>query len=161
MITGKFSKMCTQLNYLEDKRILKAFNLIESLNFPSLPDNIFEIEGKNFYYILSSYQTTTNIKEKPAEAHRKYLDLQYIIYGKEKIGFADYSNIKKAYSEYNPEKDIEFFDSIDNECFITLSQNHYAIFFPEDIHRPGISINNPINVRKVVFKFLIGINKLT
>jgi len=156
LITGKLSKVHGQLDYLNDKRILKAVSLIESLNFPSLPDNIFEIEGKNFYYIISSYQTTADIKGKPAEAHRKYLDLQYIIYGKEKIGFADYSNIKKVHSEYSSENDVEFFDSLDNECFITLNQNHYAIFFPEDIHRPGISINSPGNVRKVIFKFLIN-----
>lgn len=130
MIIGKLSKMYGQLDYLKDKRILKAVSLIESLNFPGLPDNVFEIKDKNFYYILSSYQTAADVKEKPAEAHRKYLDLQYIIYGKEKIGFADYSNIKKIHSEYSPEKDMELFDSIDNECFIPLNQNHYAIFFP-------------------------------
>ncbi|MCL5069800.1 MAG: YhcH/YjgK/YiaL family protein [Actinobacteria bacterium] len=155
MITGKLTKIYGQLDYLKDKRILKAVSLIESLNFSGLPDNVFEIEGKNFYYILSSYQTTSDIKGKPAEAHRKYLDLQYMIYGKEKIGFADYSNIKKIHSEYDPEKDNELIDSVDNEYFFTLNQNHYAIFFPEDIHRPGISIDNPVNIRKVIFKFSI------
>lgn len=62
MITGKIPKIYGQLDYLKDKRILKAVSLIESLNFPYFPDNVFEIEGKNFYYILSSYQTTTDIK---------------------------------------------------------------------------------------------------
>lgn len=160
MITGKLSKLCTQISYLEDKRILKAFKLIESLNFPNLPDNIFEVEGKNFFYILSSYQTVPITKEKPAEAHRKYLDLQYIIYGKEQVGYSDYSNIKKVSMKYDPEKDVELFDSVENECFITLNQNNYAIFFPEDIHRPGICVNNPDNVRKVIFKFLIESIKL-
>ena len=156
MIIGKLTKMHSQLDYFNDKRILKAVHLIDSLNFTDLQDNVFEIEGKSFYYILSSYQTVADFKEKPAEAHRKYLDLQYIIYGKEKFGFADYSNIKKSHLEYNPEKDIEFFDNIDNECFITLAQNHYAIFFPDDIHRPGICIDNPSNIRKVIFKLLIN-----
>jgi YhcH/YjgK/YiaL family protein len=156
MILGKLPKIYGQLNYINDNRILKAVNLIESLNFSALPDSIFEIEGKHFYYTVSSYQTAADLKEKPAEAHRKYLDLQYVIYGKEIFGFADYSNIKKNRSDYNPEKDIELFDSIDNESFFTLMQNHYAIFFPEDVHRPGLSKNNPSNIRKIVFKILIS-----
>jgi YhcH/YjgK/YiaL family protein len=156
MILGKLHKVSGQLHYLNDERILKAAYLIDSLDFPALQDNVFEIEGKNFYYILSSYQTVADYKEKPAEAHRKYLDLQYIIYGKEKFGFADYSNVKKSHSEYSPEKDIEFFDEIDNECFIPLNQNQYAIFFPEDIHRTGICIDKPCNVRKIIFKLLIN-----
>jgi len=156
LITGKLPKLKSQLDYIKDRRILKAVNLIDGLNFPALPDNVFEIEGKNFYYILSSYQTVADFKEKPAESHRKYLDLQYIIYGKEKFGFADYSNIKKIHSEYNSETDIEFFDNIENECFVTLNQNHYVIFFPEDIHRSGICIDNPSNVRKIIFKILIN-----
>jgi len=156
MIFGKLPKICGQLNYINDKRILKAVSLIESLNFSALPDSVFEIEGNHFYSTVSSYQTAADFKERPAEAHRKYLDLQYVIYGKEIIGFADYSNIKKIRSEYNPERDIELFDSIDNECFFELMQNNYAIFFPEDVHRPGLNKNNPSNIRKIVFKILIS-----
>ena len=154
MITGKLPKTNGQLEYLKDKRILKAASLIGSLNFQDMADNVYEIEGKNFYYILVSYQTG-DIKEKTPEAHRKYIDLQYVINGKEKIGYTDYSNIKKVRSEYDSEKDVEFFDSIDNECFVTLYQNNYAIFFPEDVHRPGVCVNNADNVRKAVFKIMI------
>jgi YhcH/YjgK/YiaL family protein len=156
MILGKLTRIYGQLNYLNDIRILKAVQLIDSMNFSTLQDDIYEIEGKNFYYILSSYKTVLNYREKPAESHRKHLDLQYVIYGKEKIGFADYSNIKKVYSEYNSDRDVEFFDTIDNECLIPILQNQYVIFFPGDVHRPGICIDNPSNIRKVVFKILIN-----
>ena len=157
MITGKLSQISNQLNYLNNKRVLKAANLIGSLNFQNLQDNVYEIEGKDFYYILASYQTV-DIKKRPAEAHRKYIDFQYVISGKEEIGFTDYSNIKKIRSEYINEKDAEFFDSVVNECFVTLYQNNYAIFFPEDVHRPGVYLNNANNVRKAVFKILIDKN---
>ncbi len=155
MITGKISETNGQLDYLKDKRILKAIKIIESLDFANIKDNVFEIDGKNFYYFLTSYQTTVDFKEKPAESHRKYLDIQYMINGKEKMGIADYANTRKVHSEYDPEKDAELFDSIDNEYFITLNQNHYIIFFPQDIHRPCLSVNSPENVRKIVFKLLI------
>jgi YhcH/YjgK/YiaL family protein len=160
MITGKLTDCSIQLNYLEDKRITRILKLIESLSFNRLPDNLFEVEGRNLYYILSSYETTSDLKLKLPEAHKKYIDFQYIIYGKEQIGLSDYSNIKKISAEYDNEKDIELFEKVENESFFTLNQNYYAIFFPEDIHRPGICINRPENVRKVIFKLLIDKSKI-
>lgn len=155
MIKGKLSGDCMQLKYLKDKRIIQVIKLIESLPFNSLPDNIFEINKKDFYYILTSYETTGDLSQKPAEAHKLYIDFQYIIYGKEQAGVSDYSNIKKIATGYNPETDVEFIEKVENETFFQLNQNDYAIFFPEDIHRTGICINRPGNVRKVIFKLLI------
>jgi len=59
--------------------------------------------------------------------------------------------------KYDPEKDVELFESVENECFITLNQNNYVIFSPEDIHRAGICVNNPDNVRKIIFKILLRV----
>jgi len=155
MITGKLSGDCMQLKYLKDKRIIQVLKLIESLPFNSLPDNVFEVSGKDLYYIITSYETTGDLSKKPAEAHKRYIDFQYIIYGKEQAGISDYSNIKKIATEYDSEKDIEFIEKVENETFFLLGQNDYAIFFPQDIHRTGISVVRPANVRKVIFKLLI------
>jgi YhcH/YjgK/YiaL family protein len=155
MITGKLAEGSIQLNYLKDKRIIQVLKLIESLPFTSLPDNIFEVNGKDLYYIITSYETTGDLSQKPAEAHKKYIDFQYIIYGSEQAGISDYSNIKKITAGYDSEKDIELIEKIENETFLQLNQNDYAIFFPEDVHRTGISINRPRNVRKIIFKLLI------
>ncbi|HAJ95879.1 MAG TPA: hypothetical protein DCP02_06570 [Actinobacteria bacterium] len=50
--------------------------------------------------MIATYNTSANIEEKPAEVHRKYIDLQYILYGEEKIGYADYRNPKISLKEY-------------------------------------------------------------
>jgi len=156
LITGKLSDSNLQIKYIENKNIIKALKYIENTNFSSFSDNIYELEGKNLFFILSSYKTVTSISEKQAEVHRKYLDLQYLLYGKECIGYANYSNIKKNSSEYDSDKDIELFESVENESFLTLTLGYYAIFFPEDIHRPGLCKDTPANIRKVVFKILIS-----
>ena len=79
-------------------RIIK---LIENTDFTKKDDGVYKTDTEDFYYILSTYNTSASIEEKPAEAHRKYIDLQYILYGEEKIGYADYRNPKMSLKEYD------------------------------------------------------------
>jgi biofilm protein TabA len=89
-----------------------------------------------------------------AEAHHNYLDLQFLIYGEEKAGYSDYSNPKRNISEYDATKDIELFDLISNEVFLTLRKGMFVVFFPYEIHRMGIISSGKGSVRKAVFKIL-------
>ena len=51
--------------------------------------------------------------------------------------------------------DMEFFSRIEGESFIILKKDMYAVFFPEDVHRPGISIDGTRGVRKAIFKLQV------
>ena len=104
-----------------------------------MDDGVFEVLDKSLYYFILTYRTVKSIEEKPAESHRKYMDLQYIIYGEEKVGYADYRSNKIIEKEYNKKDDIELFKKVENESFFILKKGMYVIFFPEDIHRPGLS----------------------
>lgn len=130
----------------------EIINLIESTDFTKKDDGIYEPDAKHFYYIISTYNTSTSIEEKPAEAHRKYIDLQYILYGEEKVGYADHRNPKKSLKEYDGKNDVELFTKIENESYFILKNNMYAVFFPEDIHRPGLTNKETRSIRKVIFK---------
>ena len=116
-----------------------------------MEDGKYDI-GNNLFYILSTYNTSSNISEKPAEAHRKNIDLQYIIYGEEKIGYADIKNPGMSQKLYDEKSDAELFSRIEGEGFIILKKGMYAVLFPQDVHRPGISINETRGVRKAIFK---------
>jgi len=130
----------------------KIINLIENTDFTKKEDGVYKTGTKDFYYIISTYNTCASVEKKPAEAHRKYIDLQYILYGEEKIGYADYRNPKISLKEYNGENDIELFSKIENESYFILKNDMYAVFFPEDIHRPGLTNKETRSVRKVIFK---------
>jgi len=136
-----------KINYLKD-----ALCIIKTTDFSKLDDGVFEVYNKDFYYLISTYKTTNSISEKPAEAHRKNIDLQYIIYGEEKVGYTDYQNSKMSLKEYDDKNDIELFSRIENENFFIFKQGMYVVFFPEDIHRPGLINNEVRGVRKVIFK---------
>jgi YhcH/YjgK/YiaL family protein len=130
----------------------KIIDIIEKTDFSKTDDATYKTDSEDFYYIITTYNTSNNIEEKPAEAHRKYIDLQYILYGEEKIGFADYRNPKMLLKEYNGDNDIELFSRIEDESFFILKKDMFAVFFPEDVHRPGMTNKEMRGVRKIIFK---------
>ncbi len=138
-----------------DERLKKILDFAEKNDFKVLEDNTYEISGKNLFYILTSYKTADSISEKYAELHRKYIDIQILLYGEEKFGYSDISSVKKVYKEYDEEKDIELYSTVENEDFFLLKPSMFAVFFPEDVHRPGLSAGVSRSVRKVIFKLAV------
>jgi len=113
----------------------------------TLPLGRMEIDGNNLYALVQEYKT------KPAEqgvweAHRQYIDIQYMVAGRERMGF---TNIRSMTSgEYVPERDFQPMTGSGNT--LELFANSFVIFFPEDGHMPGLLIDSPEMIRKVVLK---------
>jgi biofilm protein TabA len=151
MITGFIDEIRSNkwLSGIED--ITRIAGIIDNTDFSKMEDGTYDMD-KGLFYILSTYNTVSGLSDKPAEAHRKNIDLQYLVYGEEKAGYADIRNPKKSQQIYDEKNDIELFSRIDNESFITLKKGMYAVFFPQDVHRPGISIDGTRGVRKAIFK---------
>ena len=59
----------------------------------------------------------------------------------------------KAKTEYNPEKDVQFFEG--EGQWAKVEKNTFIILFPSDVHMPGIKVNEPEDVIKVVVKVKI------
>ncbi len=155
MIIGNRQNTDSFLFRYIDERLKKVLEFAEKTDFKVLEDNIYEINGKNLFYIITSYRTSENIADKYAELHKKYIDVQILLYGEEKFGYSDISSIKKVYKEYDENKDIELYSNVENEDFFLLKPSMFAAFFPEDIHRPGLSAGTPRSIRKVIFKLAV------
>ena len=87
-----------------------------------------------------------------AEAHRKYLDIQYIVKGKEVVGWADLNDCRIV-GEFNEEKDIGKYEG-DFE-FININEGICYVAFPEDAHMPGRHLEEPNDFVKVVVKLKV------
>lgn len=120
---------------------------VSSIDFSKLKPATYQLSN-GLFYSLSEY-TSKDISEAKLEAHRKYIDIQFIVSGEEKIGYK-FNNELQIASEYNEETDLKFFDGY-GELF-TLKKNHFAVFFPQDAHAPQIAVDEPSNVIKVVVK---------
>lgn len=82
------------------------------------------------------------------ESHIKYIDIQLILEGEEYI---DYSKDTPIINETN-EKDCYFTNSNEGTR-LKLSKNDFAIFFPNELHKPGVKVNDK-PIKKIVFKVL-------
>ena len=66
------------------------------------------------------------------EAHHKYIDIQYAIMGKEKMGIAPISSAKPK-AEFDEKKYVGFYDSLAkaSKYYVAVSGTFF-IFFPSD-----------------------------
>ncbi|MFV0291260.1 MAG: YhcH/YjgK/YiaL family protein [Mangrovibacterium sp.] len=112
-------------------------------------------------YILVEDELIANIQEYNSkepeaarwEAHEKFIDLQYVISGNEKMGVMPLVQAVNA-GEYNAEKDVVFYG--DNDGAIYPADNtQYFLFFTSDLHRPGIKDGESTPVKKVVMKIAV------
>jgi YhcH/YjgK/YiaL family protein len=125
-----------------------AFQFLQSTDFGSLKDDKIVLDGDNIFAMIQKYKAK-NIEDTTWETHKKYIDIQYIVSGTEKMGFVS-PNYLDTIIEYNKEKDVErLFGKGD---FVQVRKGEFVIFFPDDAHMPGIKIEGNEMVHKVVIK---------
>lgn len=102
--------------------------------------------------IVSEYETKLE-NECGYEAHKKNIDIQYLLSGEERIACLPIERLKKT-KAYNEEKDAAFYaaDNAHQPLYLSLLPGYFAIFFPQDGHMPQLCVEKPTNVRKVVIK---------
>lgn len=136
-------------------RLAKALAYLRDTDFSVMDDGQHEVDGQEIYATIASYKTEKKKKFRP-ESHFKYIDIQYILSGKEAICYAP--NLKKdqEIDEQDRKKDIIFYkDNIVNEEKYVLKKGQLMILFPWEIHRPKCKTGEKASkVRKVVIKVL-------
>lgn len=128
----------------------KAFEFLRNNNLKELEVGTYEIQGQDVFASVQEY-TTKDEKEKKWEAHEKYIDIQLIIEGHEIMGYAPV-NCLEVNEDFRPEKDLIFYKETEQGSNIKFSEGDFAIFFPEDGHKPGCALGEPSKVKKVVVK---------
>jgi len=138
------------LYFKNKERWAKAFKFLKSNDLTKLELKRYDIEGDNLFATVSEYQSK-NEESAKFEAHRKYIDIQYVISGKEIMNLAPISTLKDVLTPYDAVKDIEFI-TVSKVVNYKASPSNFFIFFPDDAHRPGLKdgLNSP--VRKIVIK---------
>ena len=113
----------------------------------------YPIVGNEVFAMVMEYQTKKP-EDAKWEAHRKYTDLQYVIEGEEKMGVLPLKQVKNPL-EYDETKDLIFFGENDGEFFHATPQVFF-LFFPTDVHRPSILVEESAKVKKLVIKIAVA-----
>ena len=151
MIKGNIKSF---MNYDELSQGLQlGLNFLKDNDLADFENGRYEISGNAVYASVQDY-TSKPIEEGKFEAHRKYIDIQFVIKGEEKIGIGNVNDFSES-TQYNDEKDIVFLESENKKFdFVELKEGDFAIFYPKDAHMPCISLQKPDYVKKVVIKVL-------
>lgn len=140
-----------QSYYGLSERIKRGFEWLKSTDLESIADGRYEISGDEIFANVQSYETKDDA---PYEAHRKYIDIQYMIKGLEKVGVTDYANCSSK-EDYNPEKDVEFLNCDICDSYQMLEEGEFLVFYPQDAHQPSLNPGRKLNVKKVIVKVQI------
>ncbi len=114
---------------------------------PDTPVGTYQI-NQHVKAIVSEYETKAE-NEHGYEAHRKNIDIQYLLTGEERIAYLPIEKLKET-KAYNEEKDATFYsaDLSLHPSYLSLLSGYFAIFFPQDGHMPQLSIDKPMRVKR-------------
>lgn len=131
----------------------KAFAYINSTDLVNTPIGKYDIADglKAIFSDKAGMSAAESIAK--FECHDKNIDIQLCISGKETIGWKPRNNCTAPKGEYNPEKDVSFFNDVP-DMYFQLTNGQFAIFYPEDVHAPMIAVDDN-TIRKLVIKVKI------
>lgn len=137
--------------YRINERFEKAFDFIKKACAENLTVGKYEIDGKNLYAMVQEYDSKVP-EDAKFEAHKNYIDIQYIISGTERMEALDIDEATPN-TDYNAEKDVMFYAVTDKVTSGLFKDEGFAIFFPNDVHRPGVATTEGSEpIRKIVVK---------
>jgi YhcH/YjgK/YiaL family protein len=137
-------------------KIALALDYLCRTDFSQVPNGRHQIDGDDVYVLVLRYRPKPLV-EAMWEAHRQYVDVQYMAAGAERMGYAPLCNGMLVRTAYNPEQDGILYEAQGD--FFEVRAGSFAIFTPHDVHAPGIAselADASAEVCKVVAKCRLG-----
>jgi YhcH/YjgK/YiaL family protein len=158
MIIGDFSNSDIESIQKLGDNFKEAYNWLKNNNMNDLAGGKHVIS--NAVYVVKQRYSTKPKKDGLFEAHKRYIDIQFLISGEEFVYAMNPNQNAKVAVEYSNEKDIMFYSANGMDKYthtIRLFPGNFAIFYPDDWHMPCIMDENDgvKTVEKIVLKVLV------
>ncbi|WP_180960437.1 YhcH/YjgK/YiaL family protein [Neobacillus cucumis] len=147
MILDKLSN--AKLYFDLHPRIRKGLEFLMENDLNSLAPGKYEIDGTHIFVTIQEYETIPTEKGR-WESHYQYTDIQYMIRGEERMGYANVKELEIV--EQNEDRDLMFLEGTGD--LLKVGQGYFAIFTPEDGHMPTLCVDEPQFIKKAVVKVL-------
>jgi YhcH/YjgK/YiaL family protein len=128
----------------------KAFAFLRRSDLAELPAERHEIDGDKLFCMISKGPGRPRSEAK-LEAHRKYIDIQYVIAGDEEMGWKLTADCHIVDVPYDDVKDIMFFKD-EPDSWNEVPPGSFVIFFPRDAHAPLVGDGQ---IHKAVLKIAV------
>ena len=141
-----------KLYYKNNQAMNLAFSSIEKFSATPFQKGTWSIDGENMYLAATEYGTTPLNAQSLMEAHRKYIDVMFLLEGQECIFCKPTEQLGHIVSSYSVEDDC-LLAKVDADA----TPNHFyqgqvAVLFPDDAHCPGCCIDSIRQVKKLICK---------
>lgn len=130
-------------------KIEYAIRYIRSLDFKLLKNGKY-IVNDDFFYLVQEYHTKKS-EDVRFEAHRNYIDIQFLVEGQERIEITA-AAFMEVEVPYNSQNDVVFFKEPRYAGYIDIKEKCYAVFYPKDAHKPGVDLDKTRRVKKIIGK---------
>jgi YhcH/YjgK/YiaL family protein len=151
----------TDLEHLAEQAALsgglaKALAYLRTAPGRTLQEGRVEIDGSEVYALVQSYQTRTENVQPTFEAHRRYVDVQYVVDGREVLGWAPVERVAVT-TPYSEERDALLGSVPSGEWTgVRIAAGQVVVLYPVDAHAPGLADGEPGEVTKIVVKVAVG-----
>lgn len=136
--------------YLKNKALWnKAFTFLRKVNLDTIRPGKYPIDGDSVFATVTE-NPTKDFENTKWEFHKKFIDIQMVIKGSEKMGILPIDKLTVT-DVYNDKKDVGFGISDEGE-FCLAEAGTFLIFFPGDAHRPNIKTEGCDKDKKIVIK---------
>ncbi len=122
----------------------EAYNFMNNFVPENYEDGRYDLNENGLFVNIQTYMTNPRENQK-YEAHKRYIDVQYIINGKEGFCLEDMDKMDSStiVAPYSEESDIMFFSNVTKGKYYELSSGEFLIMTPECAHMPGIAVGTP------------------
>ncbi len=150
MILGRLNQIADQ--FAQTPLLLRAIDYLKSIDVKTLQDGRFSVQGEEVIAIIETLLTRNITEQLLVEGHRKYIDIHYVIDGRESYGWIptesftevdNYDEEKDNWTKLIQKKDLQFFE---------LRKGDVVIFFLADAHISQLAQIVPVQTRKIVMK---------
>jgi YhcH/YjgK/YiaL family protein len=136
-----------------NSRFAKAFAFLRTVDGTQALGR-HDLDGDHCFALVQTY-ATKSIESAKFEAHRKYIDVQFIFSGRETILWAPLAAMKEETMAYDETKEAALWKLVPDVTPLHMSAGHFAILFPEDAHAPCVEWELSEQVLKVVVKVAV------
>lgn len=128
----------------------QGIEFLRSRDLESLPSGRIDLDGDRLFALINRDPGKGRSGAR-LEAHRKYIDIQYLVSGREEIGWRPTAQCRDLTDPYSESRDIMFFAD-QPLTWIELPVGKFMIFYPEDAHAPLAATGENL---KVVIKVAV------
>jgi len=135
------------------EKIASALEILKDPAIADKADGRYDIDGDNLYYMVQRYAAGP-IKDGRVEAHKKYIDVQFVASGCEVIGYVPIDSLEIDVP-YDEKSDVVFYKTPESLSSMKICKGMFCILFPADGHMPGRICCESSEVCKIVVKIRI------